>query len=84
VPPSAGGTGKEENLFWCARYKELVSFPGQGYYLFDIRLPSCRTILLAQSYLQFVIGLPVLCVMSIASDISYGLHNILRVCSVLS
>lgn len=76
IPLSACGTGNDENLFWCARYTELVSVPGQGYYFLDIHVPSCRTVLLTQSRLHFVIDLPVLCVMPVVWDNWYGLHNV--------
>ena len=81
---SAGGTRKDENLLWCARYTELASVPGQGYYFLDIHVPSCHTVLLTQSRLHFVIGLPVLCMMPVVSDNWYGLHNVLGVDSALS
>lgn len=67
MPLSAGGTGKNENIFWCARYTVVVSVPGQRYYFLDIHVLSCRTVLLIQSHLHFVIGLPGLCVMPIVS-----------------
>ena len=84
MPLSAGGTGRDENLFWCARYAVLVSVPVQGYYFLDIHVPSCRTVLLTLSRLHFVIGLPLLCVLPIVSDIWYGLHNITEVGSAFS
>jgi hypothetical protein len=84
MPLAAGGTGKDENLFWCARCTELVSVPGQGYYFLDIHVPSCRTVLLTQSRLHFVIGLPVLCVMPVVSDNWYGLHIVSGVGCALS
>ena len=46
MPLSAGGTGKNENIFWCARYTVVVSVPGQRYYFLDIHVLSCRTVLL--------------------------------------
>ena len=83
IPLFAGGTGKDENLFWCARCTELVSVPGQGYYFLDIHVPSCRTAWLTQSHfkstqsrLHFVIDLPVLCVVPVVWDNCYDLHNV--------
>lgn len=83
MPFSAGGTGKDQNLFCFARYTELLSVPGQGYYFHDIHVPSCRTVLLTQSRLHFVIGLPVLCV-KLVSNNWYGLHDVSGVGSALS